>query len=113
MENLSIPTEVTPDLINQVYAQCQITLATLKTAERDLHKVRHELEDARCVNIRNGIEGRNQAERDANLRYELVAEFEAVHTAERVVAEARMAHDLARLERQRVERLLELQALAS
>ena len=56
------------------------------------------LESAEATKTLAGIDGKNESERAAKLRLELAMEYEALHEAEDVLAEARCALEVARLE---------------
>lgn len=56
------------------------------------------LELAEAIKLCEGVEGKNEAQRDAKLRLELSAEYTALAEAEDALTEARCALEVARLE---------------
>ncbi len=72
-----------------------ITLCGAVTAHAE---AKRGLELAEAVKLCEGVEGKNEAQRDARMRLELSAEYNAVHEAEDALTEARCAYEVARLE---------------
>lgn len=56
------------------------------------------LELAKAVKLCEGVDGKNEAQRDARMRLELEAEYTALHEAEDALTEMRCAYEVARLE---------------
>ena len=73
----------------------QITLCGAVTAHAEAKRA---LEHAEAHLIYEGVEGKNEKERAANLRLELTDAYTVLAEAEDALTEARCAHDLARLE---------------
>lgn len=61
-------------------------------------RAKRVLELAEAVTLSVGVDGKNEAQRAANLRLELSAEHVALQDAEDALAEARCAYEVARLE---------------
>ena len=84
-------------------------LATAKNGLEDAHitlcgaltahvEARRELELAEAYRLNDGVGGKNERERSANLRLELAPEHAALHEAEDALTEALCAYEVARLE---------------
>ncbi|MFE1746314.1 hypothetical protein [Coleofasciculus sp. H7-2] len=73
----------------------QIDLCGAVTAHAEAKRA---LELAEALRLREGVEGKNEAQRDARLRLELCAEYTALAEAEDTLTEARCAYEVARLE---------------
>lgn len=61
-------------------------------------EAKRTLEVAEAVKLCEGVEGKNEAQRDAKLRLELSGEYIALAEAEDALTEARCAFEVARLE---------------
>ncbi len=64
----------------------------------EVAEAKRALEIARARRLTAGIDGRNEAQRDAMLRVELHGLYDEVHEAEQTLTEARCALERARLE---------------
>ena len=72
-----------------------ITLCGAVTAHAEAKRA---LELAEALKLCEGVEGKNEAQRDARMRLELSAEHTALAEAEDALTEARCAYEVARLE---------------
>lgn len=61
-------------------------------------EAKRALELAEALKLCEGVEGKNEAQRDAKLRLELAVEYTALAEAEDALTEARCALEVARLE---------------
>ena len=61
-------------------------------------EAKRTLELAEATRTLEGIDGKNEKERAAKLRFELAGEYEVLHEAEDALAEARCALEVAKLE---------------
>ncbi len=73
----------------------QIALCGAVTAHAE---ARRTLELAEALKLCEGVEGKNEAQRDAKLRLELSAEYTALAEAEDAITDARCGLEVARLE---------------
>ena len=73
----------------------QIALCGAVTAHAE---AKRSLERAEATKLCEGVEGKNEAQRDARMRLELEAEYTALAEAEDALSEARCAYEVARLE---------------
>ena len=72
-----------------------ITLCGAVTAHAE---AKRGLELAEAVKLCQGVEGKNEAQRNARMRLELSAEYTALAEAEDALTEVRCAYEVARLE---------------
>ena len=92
---------MSPPLLSQLVAakngveDAHITLCGAVTAHAEAKRA---LELAEAVKLCKGVEGKNEAQRDARIRLELNAEYAALAEAEDALTETRCAYEVARLE---------------
>lgn len=72
-----------------------ITLCGAVTAHAEAKRT---LELAEAVKLCEGVDGKNEAQRDARVRLELSAEYTALYETEDALTETRCAYEVARLE---------------
>ena len=70
----------------------------LERSARVLAEVRFELDAEEATLIASGIEGKNEAERKANLRLKLESKYAELHGAELGAAQARRDVEVARIQ---------------
>lgn len=92
---------MSPALLSQLTAakngleDAHITLCGAVTAHAEAKRA---LELAEALKLCAGVEGKNEAQRDARMRLELSAEYTALAEAEDALTETRCAYEVARLE---------------
>jgi multidrug resistance efflux pump len=89
---------LTDDLLFELKGDLVRALVTHTHRAHDVADARHALSLRRAHLTAAGLEGRNAEERAAHLQLATVAEQEALDEAEQLLAEAKLALDIARLE---------------
>ena len=103
---------VTPQMIITAYDNLADALDAWKTVEIELSLAKCDLDTAHAQALASGqIEGRNQEQRAAAARELLADLFATVAKLEIEAAEARLAHDLAYIQRKKVDKLIDIHTL--
>ncbi len=91
-------TPITFEQISEVYAVLANALRVAQDATEKAVSAKSVLETARAAALRSGsVVGKNEAEREADLRGKLACNYTNVDVAERELREARLQVELARL----------------
>ncbi len=78
-------------VLQDAHATYAGALARVSDAKKDLETTRARL-------IAEGVDGKNEAQREAKIRLELAAYYEQLHEAETDLVDARCSLDVARIE---------------
>ena len=107
MANVSF---VTPEMVQNAYDTVTICLGTFYPAQYAYEDFKADLEAlaAKALYIDNVIEGKNVAERSARSREKFVDEYADLDTLKARANAAKLALDLANIEKSRVNALLRL-----
>jgi len=103
---------ITEDEINSVVDSVKANKMATFSAAYQLGLGKNKLEDAKAVAIVNGIEGKNVAERDANLRLLLEDKYNNFALLQEDYDEARHNADLSELDLTRITLTIRLMELA-
>lgn len=87
---------LTPEGFQAATSEVVRALNEMERSARTLAEVRFELDTAEAQALAAGVEGKNEAERKANLRLKLAEKHAELHAAELGAAQARRDLDVAR-----------------
>lgn len=101
------------EMINQAFMGLAETKENYQTVQKNLIEANFELDIKKSKLLSAGIEGKNAAEREANLNKALSDDLEKIHLLERNVNAQKLIFELAELEVKRIRYLLWLEDVSS